>query len=111
MQVNSVLHGAAVLCEVDTADVVSGHWPILLHEHVDRVDPVHELIGENSAAEIAIVAEVEILRRIPLPPAYRAQVPIPIEIGGFLFHPGRRGVPTATSAGRVGAASAAAIKP
>src|SRR5262249_34312089 len=111
VQIDRVLDGAAILGEVSAADVVSGHGPVLPHEHVDGVNPMHKLVGQDAAAKITVVAEVEVLWWIPLTPAHRTKITVPVQISGLLFHAGRRGVTAATVAGWIGAASTAPIEP
>ena len=72
------------------AAVIGGDGAVLFHEHVDHVHPVHELVRQDAAGEIAVVAEVEILRRIPIAPADRTEIAVPVQIGGLFFHAGRR---------------------
>src|SRR5215470_14004280 len=68
MQIDRVLHRASIFGEKCPAGVVRRNGSILSHEHVDDIYPMHELVGENAAAKIAIVPEVEVLRRIPCAP-------------------------------------------
>src|SRR5262249_43290963 len=100
VQVDGVLNGASIRRGESAAAIIGGDGAVLPHEHVDRVHPMNELVRQNAAGEIAIVSEVEVLWRVPLAPANRTEIAVPVEIVGLLRHSCRSGV--STGAGWVG---------